>query len=74
MSDCNGTNAKANTATAIADRTRNLKLFLHRKLDRLYETLTAPGFNGTISIKVSAKDGRPGEPEITVVNYGVSEI
>lgn len=56
-----------------ADRARAMRLFLHRKLDQLYERLTHPRFTGSITIELSGKDGRPGEPRTKIETYGVTE-
>ena len=57
-----------------ADRIRALRLWLHRKLDRLYDDLCDPTFTGTMVIELSAKDGIPGQPRVRVEHYGITEI
>ena len=62
-----------NGKLAIADRIRNLKMYTSREWLRLYEILTAPNFTGTVSLSLSAKSGRPGEPKVTIEEYGVRD-
>ena len=57
-----------------ADRIRNLKLWLHRRLDRLFDEIGAPDFTGNVEISLPVKDGRPGEPWVAVKRYGVTDL
>jgi len=57
-----------------ADRIIALRLWMHRRLDALYDRLTDKNFTGTVSIEISGKEGRPGEPRARVEEYGAGEL
>ena len=57
-----------------SDRAIALKLWLHRRLDRLFDEVLAPDWTGNVSISFSVKEGRPGMPRITPERYGVHEL
>lgn len=54
----------------IADDILQLRINLHREIDRLYAILQDPAFKGCFTIELSAKDGRPGEPKVTISRIG----
>jgi hypothetical protein len=57
-----------------ADRAVALRLWLHRRLDRLYDRATHPAFTGTVELKLNSKQGRPGEPEAIEREYGITDL
>jgi hypothetical protein len=61
-------------AKNIPDNIRNTRIYLHRLLDIIFDDLTTPDFTGTVELKISGKDGRPGQPESTVRRYGVHDF
>jgi hypothetical protein len=67
-----GTRGPASPATA--DRIRALRLWLHRRLDQLYDQLTDPTYTGSIAVELSGKNGIPGEPRVTESRYGCSGL
>jgi hypothetical protein len=57
-----------------ADRIVAMRLWMHRRLDALFDRLTDKDFTGTIAIELSGKDGRPGEPKARVEEYGAGAL
>jgi hypothetical protein len=56
-----------------ADLIRDLRIGLHRELDRLMDTATNPLFTGNVSITVCSKCGRLGVPKVSVDRFGLAE-
>lgn len=57
----------------VADRIRTLRLYLHRRIDRLFDQVTDKDFTGKVGLELSVKDGRPGDPREIVERWGVRE-
>ena len=58
----------------IADVIVAKRLWLHRRMDALWDVATDPTFTGTIGIEISAKAGRPGEPRVKIEHYGITDL
>ena len=54
-----------------ADRIHAVRLYTLSEWSRLLALVTDPKFTGTVSIEISGKDGRPGEPKVTQTRYGI---
>jgi hypothetical protein len=67
-------NEPGGTKAHTADRIIALRLWLHRRLDTLYDRLTAKDFTGKVRMEISSKDGRPAEPWVVVEEYGAGEL
>ena len=55
--------------TKRADTNRERSLAAHRRLHELIAIVTAPDFDGTVAIELSAKRGLMNRPKSTVVRY-----
>lgn len=62
-----------NVQIRAADKIRYLRVGLIRELERLLDRATDPQFTGTVGLELSSKEGRPGEPRITVTQYGMRD-
>lgn len=56
-----------------ADHARTLRVYLPELIKRLLDKISEPGFTGGFEVKLSAKDGRPGQPEHFLRTYGIDE-
>jgi hypothetical protein len=62
-----------NEANNISVRITNVRKYMIWRLDQLLEKLTRPDFTGQITLNISAKNGRPGEPREIIERYGAVE-
>jgi len=67
-------NCKGGRRNPAADRIVALRIWLHRKLDQLYTEMSDPAFTGEMLIKLSAKNGIPGQPRTGLEEYGAGEL
>jgi hypothetical protein len=67
--------SKQNDRKAVtqADHARMLRVYLPKLVLTMLEEISAPGYTGSFELKLSSKDGRPGEPEHSVRRYGIDE-
>lgn len=61
-----GRAAKATIDALVAKR-----LWLHRRLDDLWDQANDVKFTGTVGIEFTSKDGRTGEPRVRIEHYGI---
>ena len=54
-----------------ADRIQAIRVYTLSEWSRLLAVVTDPKFTGSVSIELSAKDGRPGQPKVTQTRYGI---
>jgi hypothetical protein len=52
---------------------RAMRLAVWREWEKLWSDAMAPGFTGEIGVRVSVKQGRPGQPRFTFERYGLTE-
>lgn len=57
-----------------ADRTRRIRLWLHRWVDATVDRLIHPGYAGTAELGLSSKDGRLFEPKTSLSRLGCFDL
>ena len=60
---------KQPTGTTVT-KINDIRKYMIWHMDSLIEKLTDPDFTGTITLEISATQGRPGKPIETVKRYG----
>ena len=67
--------AKSNTQTINrADHIRATRLWLHRRLDEMYDEICAPDFRGGLFLELPSIDGRPANPVTYVKQCGIHDL
>ena len=57
-----------------ADRTRRIRLWMHRWVDKMVETLIQPDYAGSADLSINSKDGRLAEPKTSQARFGCFDL